>query len=427
MRGVLDYLNRTEEDAEVIVVDDGSRDDTAVVAERAVAECGAVSARVIRYEPNRGKGYAVRLGLLASGANIALFSDADLSTPITETPKLVDPIRNHECDLTFGSRALDRSLIGTHQPWRREQGGRVFNLIVRTTTGLPYWATQCGFKAFRMDVWRPLIEATKIERFGFDVELIYLAHLAGLRFRHVPVPFDHVAPVRQARRAPEPRGVAAAMICEQAGADGITIHLRGDRRHIQDADLTVLRQAVTAYLNVEMAATEEMIKIAIDVRPDAVSLVPENPKEITTEGGLNVRPNISIVRAAGNRLVDSGIVASLFIDPDPQQIQAAREVNVQHVELCTAADAEATLGSHGIHGEGAVRANQELRRLREGAALAAQYGLHVAAAHGLTLRNGGAGAQTIEIEKFNIGHSIISNPVFLGLERPVRQMRAAIS
>src|SRR5213075_1268369 len=180
------------------------------------------------------------------------------------------------------------------------------------------------------------------------------------------VNIDHVATVRQARRAPEPSLVAAAMICEQAGADGITIHLRGDRRHIQDRDLYVLRQAVTTYLNVEMAATEEMMKIAIDVKPEAVSLVPENPKEITTEGGLNVPANIAIVRAAVNRLRDTGILASLFIDPDPHQIEAAREVNAQQVELCTAAYAEATLGSSGIHGEGAVRANQELRRLREG-------------------------------------------------------------
>src|SRR5438445_639519 len=201
------------------------------------------------------------------------------------------------------------------------------------------------------------------------------------------VNIDHVATVRQARRAPEPSVVAAAMICEQAGADGITIHLRGDRRHIQDADLFVLRQAVTTYLNVEMAATEEMIKIAIDVKPEAVSLVPENPGEITTEGGLNVRANVSIVRAAVNKLRDSGIMASLFIDPDPEQIEAAREVNAQQVELCTAAYAEATLGATGIHGEGAARANYELRRLSEGAALAAQYGLNVDTRHGMTTRN----------------------------------------
>src|SRR5437667_5019880 len=240
------------------------------------------------------------------------------------------------------------------------------------------------------------------------------------------VNIDHVATVRQARRAPEPSVVAAAMICEQAGADGITLHLRGDRRHIQDADLFILRQAVTTYLNVEMAATEEMMKIAIDVKPEAVSLVPENPGEITTEGGLNVRANVSIVRAAVNKLRDSGIMASLFIDPDPEQIEAAREVNAQQVELCTAAYAEATLGSSGIHGEGAVRANRELRRLREGAALAAQFGLHVSAGHGLTLRNVGAVAEIPEIEEFNIGHSIVSQAVFVGLERAVREMKAAL-
>ena len=167
------------------------------------------------------------------------------------------------------------------------------------------------------------------------------------------VNIDHVATVRQARRAPEPSVVAAAMICEQAGADGITIHLRGDRRHIQDADVRLLRESVTTYLNVEMAATEEMMKVAIEVSPDAVSLVPENRGEITTEGGLNVRTNIAIVRAAVNKLRESGIMASLFIDPDPHQIEAAHEVNAQQVELCTAAYAEATLGGRGIHGEGA--------------------------------------------------------------------------
>lgn len=193
LRTIIDYLNDTEPDAELIVVDDGSRDETTAVAVKAVANCGAISARVIRYEANRGKGYAVRTGLLAANASVALFSDADLSTPITETPKVVDPIRNNECDLAFGSRALDRSLIGVHQSWRREQGGRVFNLIVRAATGLPFWDTQCGFKAFRMEVCRPLIEAAQIDRFGFDVELIYLARLAGLRLREVPVRWDHVA------------------------------------------------------------------------------------------------------------------------------------------------------------------------------------------------------------------------------------------
>ena len=241
------------------------------------------------------------------------------------------------------------------------------------------------------------------------------------------VNIDHVATVRQARRTIEPSVVAAAMVCEQAGADGITVHIRGDRRHIQDADLFVLRQAVTTYLNVEMAATEEMLKIVIDVKPDAVSLVPENPREVTTEGGLNVRTNIAIVRAAVSKLRECGILASLFIDPDPEQIEAAREVNAQQVELCTAAYAEATLGAVGIHGEGAARANHELRRLSEGAALAAQYGLHIAAGHGLTVRNVGAVARISEIAEFNIGHHIVSRAVFVGLDLAVREVKEAIA
>ena len=190
---ILDYLNANNSSSELIVVDDGSSDGTSAVAERAMATPGAVSSRLIRYEPNRGKGFAVRTGLLAAAADVALFSDADLSTPITETPKLVEPIRNGRADVTFGSRALDRSLIGAHQSWRREQGGRVFNLLVRIATGLPFWDTQCGFKAFRMSVCRPLIEGAHIDRFGFDVELIYLAHLAEVRQSEIPVRWDHVA------------------------------------------------------------------------------------------------------------------------------------------------------------------------------------------------------------------------------------------
>jgi pyridoxine 5-phosphate synthase len=240
------------------------------------------------------------------------------------------------------------------------------------------------------------------------------------------VNIDHVATVRQARRAPEPSVVAAAMLCEQAGADGITIHLRGDRRHIQDADVKNLRATVTTYLNLEMAATEEMLAIALEARPDAVSLVPENPNEITTEGGLDVKANISIVRAAVNRLRQAGILASLFIDPDPKQIEAAHEVNAQQIELCTAAYAEATLGAHGIHGEGALHVAQELRRLREGAALGTQYGLLIAAGHGLTNRNVGAVAAIPEVAEFNIGHHIISRSVFVGLERAVTEIREAI-
>jgi pyridoxine 5-phosphate synthase len=240
------------------------------------------------------------------------------------------------------------------------------------------------------------------------------------------VNIDHVATVRQARRAPEPSVIAAAMVCEQAGADGITVHLRGDRRHIQDLDVELLRKSVTTYLNLEMAANDEMLDIALAAKPDAVSLVAEKPNEITTEGGLDVKTNISVVRSTVSSLLQAKILPSLFIDPDPHQIEAAREVGAQQVELCTAAYAEATLGARGIHGEGAAHAAHELRRLREGAELATQYGLNVAAGHGLTYRNVGALAEIKLITEFNIGHNIIARAIFVGLENAVREMRAAI-
>ncbi|HEV8134018.1 MAG TPA: dolichyl-phosphate beta-glucosyltransferase [Pyrinomonadaceae bacterium] len=191
LRTVVDYLRTDWPDSELILVDDGSADDTAALAQKTFEESGTLRTSVISYKSNLGKGRAVRLGLLAARGIVALFSDADLSTPITETPKLVDPIFNNECDVTFGSRALDRSLIGVHQPWRREQGGRIFNLAVRLATGLPFWDTQCGFKAFNMAVCRPLVEAATVDRFGFDVELLYLTHRAGLRLREIPVRWDH--------------------------------------------------------------------------------------------------------------------------------------------------------------------------------------------------------------------------------------------
>jgi pyridoxine 5-phosphate synthase len=240
------------------------------------------------------------------------------------------------------------------------------------------------------------------------------------------VNIDHVATVRQARRAPEPSVIAAAMLCEQAGADGITIHLRGDRRHIQDADVYALRQAVTTYLNVELATTDEMLQVALDAHPDAVSLVPESPNEITTEGGLDVRANADAVRAAVARLHAGDVFVSIFLDPDGAQIAAARDAGAQQVELCTAAYAEATLGARSLHGAGAERAAQELHRLREAATLAAQSGLQVAAGHGLTYRNVGAVAAIQEIREFNIGHNIIARAVLVGLDAAVREMHAAI-
>src|SRR5829696_1472534 len=239
------------------------------------------------------------------------------------------------------------------------------------------------------------------------------------------VNIDHVATVRQARRAPEP-SLAAALMCEDAGADGITVHLRGDRRHIQDEDIYTLRRVVTTYLNVEMAATEEMIRIAVDARPDAVSLVAENPGELTTEGGLDAAANFDAIRAAVDRLREGGLFVSLFIDPDARQIEAAHNADAQQVELCTAVYAESTLGARAVHSEGRARAAAELQRLREAAALAAQYGLHVAAGHGLTYRNVGEVAAIPEITEFNIGHNVVSRAVLHGLADAVREMRARI-
>ena len=190
LRLTLDYLAANAPESELIVVNDGSTDATGAIA-RERLKSAQVATRLLENFPNRGKGAAVRSGLLAARTPIGLFSDADLSTPLEETPKLIEPIANGEVDIAFGSRALDRSLIGIHQPWRREQAGRVFNLLVRLATGLPFWDTQCGFKAFRLEACRPILEAARIEGFAFDVELLYLAHRAGLRIREVPVRWNH--------------------------------------------------------------------------------------------------------------------------------------------------------------------------------------------------------------------------------------------
>ena len=191
VRKILVYIENEKLNAELIIVDDGSNDKTTEIAEKACAEFPAIETKVIRYEQNKGKGFAVKTGLLAARADIALFTDADLSTPIEELPKLVAPIESGKYDVTFGSRALDRSLIGIHQPWRREQGGKVFNFIVRTLTGLPFWDTQCGFKAFNLKKFRPLLELMKIDRFGFDVEFLFVADLHKLNLKEIPVRWDH--------------------------------------------------------------------------------------------------------------------------------------------------------------------------------------------------------------------------------------------
>ena len=192
LKTILEFVSTAGLNVEVIVVDDGSSDDTANVAERVFQTKPELQTNVIRYEKNRGKGFAVKTGLLAAKADVALFSDADLSTPIEEMSKLVDPILNGECDVTFGSRALDRSLIGTRQPWRREQGGRVMNFIIRTMSGLPFTDTQCGFKAFDLTKFRPLLDLMKIDRFGFDVEFLFVANYHKLRLKEIAVRWNDV-------------------------------------------------------------------------------------------------------------------------------------------------------------------------------------------------------------------------------------------
>ena len=200
------------------------------------------------------------------------------------------------------------------------------------------------------------------------------------------------------------------------------MHLRQDRRHIQDRDIELLRDVVTTYLNVEMAATDEMVGIAIRTKPDAVSLVPESANEITTEGGLDVTGNFESIKNAVETLKAAGIFVSIFLDPDLEQIEAAKGAGAQQIELCTAEYAEMTLSARAAHGEGEQRAAAEVTRIRQAAVHAKSLGLIVAAGHGLTYRNVPALAAIPEITEFNIGHNIISRAVFVGLNQAVREM-----
>jgi pyridoxine 5-phosphate synthase len=228
------------------------------------------------------------------------------------------------------------------------------------------------------------------------------------------VNIDHVATLRQARRAHEPDPVHAALAAEQAGADSITLHLREDRRHIQDRDVRVLRGLLQTHMNLEMAVTEEMLAIAAEVRPADCCLVPEKRTELTTEGGLDVAGQAARIAAAATRLAAAGIRVSLFIDPDPAQIEAAARSGAPVVELHTGAYAGAA---------GAGRAT-ELERLRAGARLAARLGLTVHAGHGLDYHNVQPVAAIHEIVELNIGHAIIARAVFTGLAEAVAAMKA---
>jgi len=240
------------------------------------------------------------------------------------------------------------------------------------------------------------------------------------------VNIDHIATIRQARRTNEPNPVSAAVICELAGADGITTHLRSDRRHIQDYDLIALKQAVITHLNVEMAATDEMVEIAARVKPDVVTLVPETPQEITTEGGLDVVAHKKTIKQAIAKLNDHGIFVSLFIDPDIEQIKASAKLGVFQVEICTAqyAHLNEQPGDKTVRRIEAIE--KEAARIKAATKVAVREGLKVAAGHGLTYRNVAPIARIADIEEFNIGHNIIARAALVGLDRAVREMIAAI-
>lgn len=238
------------------------------------------------------------------------------------------------------------------------------------------------------------------------------------------VNIDHIATIRQARRTSEPGVVAAAVIADMAGAHGITVHLRGDRRHIQDEDVRTLRRVVITHLNLEMAATEEMIRIATETRPDAATLVPERPDEITTEGGLDVVSHQAEIANAAARIAEAGVLVSIFLDPDFAQIEAAKRAGAQQIEICTAHYAELTDPTRHAT-EDAVDA--ELSRIRECARAGAQMGLRVAAGHGLTYRNVRPVAEIESVEELNIGHNIVARAALVGMERAVKEMLAAMA
>jgi pyridoxine 5-phosphate synthase len=227
------------------------------------------------------------------------------------------------------------------------------------------------------------------------------------------VNIDHVATVRQARGVMYPDPVAAAGIVELAGADGIVCHLREDRRHIQDRDLRLLREVIQTRLNLEMAATEEMIRIALATKPDMVTLVPEKREELTTEGGLDVIKSSTSLKKAIQRLQKGGIPVSLFVDPRKDQIKASKEVGANTIEIHT---------GHYSDAKTPVKADEELKKIHDAVGEASHSNLRIAAGHGLNYVNVGRIAEIKEIEELNIGHSIIARAVLVGLDQAVREM-----
>ncbi len=238
------------------------------------------------------------------------------------------------------------------------------------------------------------------------------------------VNIDHIATIRQARRTFEPSVVAAAVLADLAGASGTTIHLRGDRRHIQDDDVRVLRSVVKTHLNLEMAATEEMIDIAREVRPNTVTLVAERADEVTTEGGLDVTAREEDIKLTVAEIAGASVLVSIFVDPDAQQIEASHRAGASQIEICTARYAQLTDPTRQIDA-GEIEA--ELTRIADCASLARALGLQVAAGHGLTYQNVAAVARISAVEELNIGHNIVARAALVGMERAVREMIAAIN
>jgi pyridoxine 5-phosphate synthase len=233
-------------------------------------------------------------------------------------------------------------------------------------------------------------------------------------YQRLFVNIDHVATIRQARRTDEPDPLAAARVCEEAGADGITAHLREDRRHIQDADVERLASGIRTALNLEMALSDPIVDLAERLRPREVTIVPERRQEVTTEGGLDVAHEPDRLTRAIRRLSEAGIRCSLFIDPDADTVRRSRDLGAHAIELHT--------GRYAHHQADAAT----IKALRDAASLGAELGLAVHAGHGLTVRNVGAVSAIPEVEELNIGHSIVSRSVFVGIGAAVREMREAM-
>lgn len=231
------------------------------------------------------------------------------------------------------------------------------------------------------------------------------------------VNIDHIATLREARKGIEPDPIHAAVLAELAGADGIIVHLREDRRHIQERDLRLLKDIVKTKLNLEMAATQDMVKIALDIKPDVATIVPEKRQELTTEGGLEVALNKDHLKAIILLLHDGGIKVSLFIDPEIEQIKAAHKINTDFIEIHTGRYANAKLQSD---------QDAEFENIVNTCKIAQKLGLGINAGHGLNYQNVNRLAQLKEIEEFNIGHSIVSKAVLVGMERAVREMKELV-